>query len=131
MKNVCYTKLLISSIYIFMGSFAVATFVANVLGKQIQDTLIVGVSAGIGVESLIAGYMTIKQRKAEEKARREERELEKKLHELENKLKKEKQDEYCRNDSVDNHDAGVSGGDNNGGDIAYQGVAREARGNDK
>ena len=67
MKNVCYTKLLISSIYIFMGSFAVATFVANVLGKQIQDTLIVGVSAGIGVESLIAGYMTIKQRKAEEK----------------------------------------------------------------
>ena len=114
-----------------MGTFAIATFVANILGKQIQDTLIVGVSAGIGVESLIAGYMTIKQRKAEEKARREERELEKKLHELENKLKKEKQDELNRNDSVDNPDSGVCRGDNSGSDIVRQGVAREASGNDK
>ena len=49
----------------------------------------------------------------------------------EHRLQKEKQDEHCGNDTVDNHDAGVSGGDNNGGDIAYQGVTREARRDDK
>jgi hypothetical protein len=44
---------------------------------------------------------------------------------------KEKQNELGRNDSVDNHNAGVSGVDNSSGGIAHQGITREARGNDK
>ena len=42
---------------------------------------------------------------------------------LENKLNKEKQNELGRNDSVDNHNSGVSGVDNSGGGISHQGVA--------
>ena len=71
-----FSKKMVISIYSFIAAFSTATYIANVLGKQIQEALIVGVCGAVGLESLITGYMKIQERKAEQKARREEREAE-------------------------------------------------------
>ena len=70
----------------------------------------------------------IKREEAKQERKKQEldeivRKYEEYIKILESKLNKEKQNELCRNDTVDNHDAGVSSGDNNGGGITHQGVA--------
>lgn len=69
-------KLLLAVIYIYIGLFGAAVFVANVAGVQIQDSLIAGICVAIGAESLISGLIKAVEIKAEQKARREEREAE-------------------------------------------------------
>lgn len=69
-------KLLLAVIYIYIGLFGAAVFVANIAGVQIQDSLIAGICVAIGAESLISGLIKAVEIKAEQKARREEREAE-------------------------------------------------------
>lgn len=69
-------KLLLAVIYIYIGLFGAAVFVANVAGVQIQDSLIAGICVAIGAESLISGLIKAVEIKAEQKARRAEREAE-------------------------------------------------------
>lgn len=76
MKPIRYMKLLLAVIYIYIGLFGAAVFVANVAGVQIQDSLIAGICVAIGAESLISGLIKAVEIKAEQKARREEREAE-------------------------------------------------------
>ena len=76
MKPIRYMKLLLAVIYIYIGLFGAAVFVANVAGVQIQDSLIAGICVAIGAESLISGLIKAVEIRAEQKARREEREAE-------------------------------------------------------
>ena len=76
MKPIRYMKLLLAVIYIYIGLFGAAVFVANVAGVQIQDSLVAGICVAIGAESLISGLIKAVEIKAEQKARREEREAE-------------------------------------------------------
>lgn len=76
MKPIRYMKLLLAVIYIYIGLFGAAVFVANIAGVQIQDSLIAGICVAIGAESLISGLIKAVEIKAEQKARREEREAE-------------------------------------------------------
>lgn len=76
MKPIRYMKLLLAVIYIYIGLFGAAVFVANVAGVQIQDSLIAGICVAIGAESLISGLIKAVEIKAEQKARRAEREAE-------------------------------------------------------
>lgn len=76
MKPIRYMKLLLAVIYVYIGLFGAAVFVANVAGVQIQDSLIAGICVAIGAESLISGLIKAVEIKAEQKARREEREAE-------------------------------------------------------
>ena len=76
MKPIRYMKLLLAVIYIYIGLFGAAVFVANVAGVQIQDSLIAGICVAIGAESLISGLIKAMEIRAEQKARREEREAE-------------------------------------------------------
>ena len=69
-------KLLLAVIYIYIGLFGAAVFVANIAGVQIQDSLIAGICVAIGAESLISGLIKAMEIRAEQKARREEREAE-------------------------------------------------------
>lgn len=76
MKPIRYMKLLLAVIYIYIGLFGAAVFVANIAGVQIQDSLIAGICVAIGAESLISGLIKAMEIRAEQKARREEREAE-------------------------------------------------------
>ena len=57
MKPIRCMKLLLAVIYIYIGLFGAAVFVANVAGVQIQDSLIAGICVAIGAESLISGLI--------------------------------------------------------------------------
>ena len=76
MKPIRYMKLLLAVIYIYIGLFGAAVFVANIAGVQIQDSLIAGICVAIGAESLISGLIKAVEIRAEQKARREEQEAE-------------------------------------------------------
>ena len=76
MKPIRYMKLLLAVIYIYIGLFGAAVFVANIAGVQIQDSLVAGICVAIGAESLISGLIKAMEIRAEQKARREEREAE-------------------------------------------------------
>ena len=65
-----FFKRFIVAIYVFLGAFTVAVLVLNVAGVQIQDTLIAGVTAGVGVESIVGGIMKVQETKAEGKQAR-------------------------------------------------------------
>lgn len=56
-----WLKKLLICIYSYTGIFFAATLVLNACGITVQDTLIAGVAAGIGVESIITGLMKIKE----------------------------------------------------------------------
>lgn len=77
MKNIRFMKLLLGAIYVYIGLFGAAVFAANIAGVQIQDSLITGICAAIGAESLIGGIIKAVEIVAEQKARQNEREAEK------------------------------------------------------
>ena len=67
-----YLKRLLTSIYIFLGAFTIACFIAWLIIRDEPTALIAGVFAGVGIESIVAGIIKIREIKAEKELREKE-----------------------------------------------------------
>lgn len=56
-----YLKRLLICLYVYDGAFFAACLICNICGITIQDSLIAGVAAATGVESIIGGIIKVKE----------------------------------------------------------------------
>lgn len=54
------------SLYIFLGCFAVACYISWCLTGSEPQALIMGVFGGVGIESIVAGVIKVRENKDEE-----------------------------------------------------------------
>lgn len=60
-----FLKIMLTSLYIFLGCFAVACYISwSVTGSEPQ-ALIMGVFGGVGIESIVAGVIKVREKKDE------------------------------------------------------------------
>lgn len=60
-----FLKIMLISLYIFLGCFAVACFVGWCVTGSEPQALIIGVFGGVGIESIVAGVIKVKEKKDE------------------------------------------------------------------
>lgn len=60
-----FLKTMLITLYIFLGCFTVACFISWCVTGTEPQTLIMGVFGGIGVESIVAGVIKVKENKGE------------------------------------------------------------------
>ena len=58
-----FLKTMLISLYIFLGCFAVACYISWCVTGSEPQALIMGVFGGIGVESIVAGVIKVKENK--------------------------------------------------------------------
>ena len=69
-----YMKRLLTGIYLYMGAFFTACYVSWLITGEEPTSLIMGVSAAVGVESIAAGAIRIYENKEQHKHEKEIRE---------------------------------------------------------
>jgi hypothetical protein len=60
-----FLKIMLTSLYIFLGCFAVACYISWCVTGSEPQALIMGVFGGIGVESIVAGVIKVRENKDE------------------------------------------------------------------
>ena len=58
-----FLKLMLTSLYIFLGCFAVACYISWCVTGSEPQALIMGVFGGVGIESIVAGVIKVKEKK--------------------------------------------------------------------
>lgn len=58
-----YLKIMLTSLYIFLGAFAVACYISWCVTGSEPQALIMGVFGGVGIESIVAGVIKVKEKK--------------------------------------------------------------------
>lgn len=61
-----FLKTMLISLYIFLGCFAVACYISWCLTGSEPQALIMGVFGGVGIESIVAGVIKVREKKDEE-----------------------------------------------------------------
>ena len=61
-----FLKTMLVSLYIFLGCFAVACYISWCLTGSEPQALIMGVFGGVGIESIVAGVIKVRENKDEE-----------------------------------------------------------------
>ena len=54
---------MLTSLYIFLGAFAVACYISWCVTGSEPQALIMGVFGGVGIESIVAGVIKVKEKK--------------------------------------------------------------------
>lgn len=57
---------MLTSLYIFLGCFAVACYIGWCVTGSEPQALIMGVFGGVGIESIVAGVIKVREKKDEE-----------------------------------------------------------------
>ena len=60
-----FLKTMLTSLYIFLGCFAVACYISWCVTGSEPQALIMGVFGGVGIESIVAGVIKVRENKAE------------------------------------------------------------------
>ena len=60
-----FLKTMLTSLYIFLGCFAVACYISWCVTGSEPQALIMGVFGGVGIESIVAGVIKVREKKAE------------------------------------------------------------------
>lgn len=60
-----FLKIMLTTLYIFLGCFTVACFINWCVTGTEPQALIMGVFGGIGIESIIAGVIKVRENKDE------------------------------------------------------------------
>ena len=60
-----FLKTMLISLYIFLGCFAVACYISWCVTGSEPQALIMGVFGGVGIESIVAGVIKVRENKAE------------------------------------------------------------------
>lgn len=60
-----FLKTMLVSLYIFLGCFAVACYISWCLTGSEPQALIMGVFGGVGIESIVAGVIKVREKKDE------------------------------------------------------------------
>ena len=60
-----YLKIMLTSLYIFLGAFAVACYISWCVTGSEPQALIMGVFGGVGIESIVAGVIKVREKKDE------------------------------------------------------------------
>lgn len=60
-----FLKAMLTTLYIFLGCFAVACFISWCVTGTEPQTLIMGVFGGVGIESIVAGVIKVRENKDE------------------------------------------------------------------
>lgn len=58
-----FLKLMLTSLYIFLGCFAVACYISWCVTGSEPQALIMGVFGGVGIESIVAGVIKVREKK--------------------------------------------------------------------
>lgn len=58
-----FLKIMLTSLYIFLGAFAVACYISWCATGSEPQALIIGVFGGVGIESIVAGVIKVKEKK--------------------------------------------------------------------
>lgn len=61
-----FLKTMLASLYIFLGCFAVACYISWCITGSEPQALIMGVFGGVGIESIVAGVIKVREQKDEE-----------------------------------------------------------------
>lgn len=61
-----FLKTMLVSLYIFLGCFAVACYISWCITGSEPQALIMGVFGGVGIESIVAGVIKVREQKDEE-----------------------------------------------------------------
>ena len=61
-----FLKTMLISLYIFLGCFAVACYISWCITGSEPQALIMGVFGGVGIESIVAGVIKVREKKDEE-----------------------------------------------------------------
>lgn len=61
-----FLKLMLTSLYIFLGCFAVACYISWCVTGSEPQALIMGVFGGVGIESIVAGVIKVREKKDKE-----------------------------------------------------------------
>ena len=61
-----FLKTMLISLYIFLGCFAVACYISWCITGSEPQALIMGVFGGVGIESIVAGVIKVRENKDEE-----------------------------------------------------------------
>lgn len=61
-----FLKIMLTSLYIFLGCFAVACYISWCVTGSEPQALIMGVFGGVGIESIVAGVIKVREKKDEE-----------------------------------------------------------------
>ena len=60
-----FLKIMLTSLYIFLGLFAVACYISWCVTGSEPQALIMGVFGGVGIESIVAGVIKVREKKDE------------------------------------------------------------------
>ena len=60
-----FLKLMMTSLYIFLGCFAVACYISWCVTGSEPQALIMGVFGGVGIESIVAGVIKVREKQDE------------------------------------------------------------------
>ena len=60
-----FLKTMLTSLYIFLGCFAVACYISWCVTGSEPQALIMGVFGGVGLESIVAGVIKVREKKDE------------------------------------------------------------------
>lgn len=60
-----FLKTMLISLYIFLGCFAVACYISWCVTGSEPQALIMGVFGGVGIESIVAGVIKVRENKDE------------------------------------------------------------------
>lgn len=60
-----FLKIMLITLYIFLGCFAVACYISWCVTGSEPQTLIMGVFGGVGIESIVAGVIKVRENKDE------------------------------------------------------------------
>ena len=60
-----FLKTMLTSLYIFLGCFAVACYISWCVTGSEPQALIMGVFGGVGIESIVAGVIKVREKKDE------------------------------------------------------------------
>lgn len=60
-----FLKIMLTSLYIFLGCFAVACYIGWCVTGSEPQALIMGVFGGVGIESIVAGVIKVRENKDE------------------------------------------------------------------
>jgi hypothetical protein len=58
-----FLKTMLTSLYIFLGCFAVACYISWCVTGSEPQALIMGVFGGVGIESIVAGVIKVREKK--------------------------------------------------------------------
>ncbi len=61
-----FLKIMLTSLYIFLGAFAVACYISWCVTGSEPHALITGVFSGVGIESIVAGVIKVREKKDKE-----------------------------------------------------------------